>query len=417
MMAEAVIVFRTFLALALAFQPALLLAADVVVATERFELRSEPRVNLHHFLLAWAAADREAWPPYAPAVAERESWRALLDDGEQRAWAAAIEVYTATVNRSAIFDEGLITLRDWAAGVASADSVPAADRPLLRALEAALPIYRRYWWRAHDTRNRAWIESVAGVLEKLENEIAPRVEAAYGGRWPDAPIPTDVVLYANALGAYSTRGRITMGSVDASYWMPQSLEMLFHEASHAAPLESPLTQNIDTAFRALGRQAPENLWHDMIFFSTGAITRIVLAEHGAAGLPALRRARRLSERRAVAGAIAAARAVLAAVPRIRFRRRGCAPERPHGNRRTTAVGPLRGPRQPATYFLLFFFDVVAAAFAGLAAFAAFFLAGAAAGVRLTSSNVRFGSAAMHSASGMPCSLRTMFVPCTSDTIL
>lgn len=275
--------FRVFLALALACQPALLLAADVVVATERFELRSEPRVNLHHFLLAWAAADREAWPPYAPSVAERESGRALLDDSEQGAWAAAVDAYTATVNRSAIFDEGLVTLRDWAAGVVPPDSVPAADRSLMRALEAALPIYRRYWWRAHDTRNRAWIEAVAGVLEELENKIALRVEAAYGGRWPDAPIPTDVVLYPNALGAYSTRGRITMGSVDVGHWMPQSLEMLFHEASHAASLESPLGQNIDAAFRALGRQAPENLWHDMIFFSAGAITRIVLAEHGQPG--------------------------------------------------------------------------------------------------------------------------------------
>jgi hypothetical protein len=44
------------------------------------------------------------------------------------------------VNRSTIFDEGLISLRDWAAGVVPADSVPAADRPLISALEAALPI-------------------------------------------------------------------------------------------------------------------------------------------------------------------------------------------------------------------------------------------------------------------------------------
>ena len=36
---------------------------------------------------------------------------------------------------------------------------------------------------------------------------------------------------------------------------------------------------------------------------------------------------------------------------------------------------------------------------------------------LMSSSVSFESAAMHSASLMPCSLRTMFVPCTSDTIL
>jgi hypothetical protein len=161
--------------------------------------------------------------------------------------------------------------------------VPAADRPLILALEAALPIYQRHWWRAHDAQNRAWIESVAGLLEKVENDIARRVEAAYGGSWPAAPIPADVVLYANPLGAYSTGGRITIGSADNGYRMPQALEMLFHEASHVEPLVSPLGGHIDAAFRKLGRKAPESFWHDMIFFTAGATTRIVLAEHGQAG--------------------------------------------------------------------------------------------------------------------------------------
>jgi hypothetical protein len=217
--------FRAVLALTLALQPALVLAADVVVATDRFELRSEPRANLHHLLLAWAAADHDAWPPYAATVAERESWRAQLDDGEQRTWTAAVGAYAATVNRSPIFDEGLVALRDWAAGIASRDAVPTADRSLIGALEAALPIYKRYWWRAHDAQNRAWIESVAGLLKKVENEMAHRVEVAYGGHWPAAPIPVDVVLYANPVGAYSTGGRITIGSVDIGYRMPQALEV------------------------------------------------------------------------------------------------------------------------------------------------------------------------------------------------
>jgi hypothetical protein len=272
--------FRAVIAVAMVCCPTVLLADDVVVETERFELRSEPRVNLHHFLIAWAAADGEAWPPYAPVIAERESWRALLEEDERRAWAAAVGAYTATVNRSTIFDEGLVSLRDWAAGVVAADSVPAADRPLVSALEAALPIYQRHWWRAHDAQNRAWIEAVTGLLQKVENDMARRVEAAYGGNWPAAPIPADAVLYASPLGAYSTRGRITIGSADNGYRMPQALEMLFHEASHVDPLVSPLGENLDAAFRKLGRPAPAAFWHDMIFFTAGTITRIVLAENG-----------------------------------------------------------------------------------------------------------------------------------------
>ena len=98
-----------------------------------------------------------------------------------------------------------------------------------------------------------------------------------------APIPADLVLYADALGAYSTGGRITIGSADTDMWMPQALETLFHEASHVSSLESPLDAGIVAAFRARGSEAPENFWHDMIFFTAGTATRVVLAEHGQPG--------------------------------------------------------------------------------------------------------------------------------------
>jgi hypothetical protein len=275
-------VWRALLIVAFACQPAVL-AADVVVTTERFELRSEPRVNLHHFLIAWAAAERNVWPPFAPVVAERGAWRAQLSASEQRRWASATRAYEATVGRNPIFDEGLIALRDWAAGAGSEGAVPSSDRSLVRALELALPIYERHWWRAHDAQNRAWIEAVAALLASVEDDLAQRVEWAYGGRWPPAPIAADVVLYPHALGAYSTGGRITIGSLDSGHRMPQALEMLFHEASHVPSLESPLRAGIDAAFQQAERQASQGFWHDMIFFSAGALTRIVLEAHGQPG--------------------------------------------------------------------------------------------------------------------------------------
>ena len=130
---------RAVVALVLLF-PAALHAADTVVTTDRFELRSEPRINLHHFLLAWAAADAGAWPPYGAFIGERESWRVLLDDDEQRTWSAATGAYGATVNRSTIFDAGLISLRDWAAGVGSLGAVaPGAARRRRHAAKARRP--------------------------------------------------------------------------------------------------------------------------------------------------------------------------------------------------------------------------------------------------------------------------------------
>lgn len=282
-------VLRSFLVLTLALGPGFLplpagAATDHgVIATERFELRSDSRVNLHHFLIAWAAAEAGEWPPYALPLAEREHWRAVLDDEEERAWMAASEAYAASRGRNVVFDQGLIALRDWAAGVAPREAIPASDRPMAAALNAALPLYQRHWWRGHDLRNRAWIESAAAALAAIENDVAPRLETAYGGRWPDAPVPVDVVIYSNPVGAYSTGGRVTLSSADFGNRMPQALELVFHEASHVEGLESPLRSGVEEAFRAAGSPAPERFWHDMIFFTTGEIVRLVLAEHGQPG--------------------------------------------------------------------------------------------------------------------------------------
>lgn len=275
--------FRVLVILALALLPGLPYASEVIAATDRFELRSNPRVNLHHFLVAWASAEAEEWPPYALPVAERNYRLALPGAGDRGAWDAAVAAYAAANGRSVTFDAGLIALRDWAAGAAPLDHVPAADRRLAEALEAALPVYRRHWWPAHDQQNRAWAEAVTPLAAAVENDIASRLAGAYGGRWPEDPIPVDLVIYSNPVGAYSTGGRITVSSADFGNRMPQALELLFHEASHVEPLEAALVQAIEQAFDAAGREAPERLWHDMIFFTAGDITRFVLANRGQPG--------------------------------------------------------------------------------------------------------------------------------------
>lgn len=254
-----------------------------VTTTGRFTLRSDARVALHHFLIDWATADAGEWPPYALPLRERENWETVLDPSERRVWAAAVEAYRATLGRSLLFDEGMVAVRDRAAGVEDGPSIPAADQPLADALASALPVYRRHWWPAHDERNRAWIASVAPRLDLVEDEIIARFEAAYGGRWPDTRTPIDVMVYANDVGAYSTNGRLTISSVHRGNQMPQAIEMIFHEASHTDEMEQPLRAALTAAFQAAGGAEPDRFWHDVIFFTSGDLTRLVLAAHGQPG--------------------------------------------------------------------------------------------------------------------------------------
>lgn len=253
------------------------------VTTARFELRSDIRVGLHHFLLDWAAADAGEWPPFAPPLVERETGLEELPAADRETWSGAVRAYAASVGRSLLFDDGLLALRDWAAGVGPMDAVPEEDLPLAEALEGALPVYRRHWWPGHDARNRAWIDAVAPVLRETEEGMAERLAAAYGGSWPDARIPADVVAYANPVGAYSTGGRVTLASGDRDNAMPGAIELLFHEASHVGSLEGPLRAALERAFERAGAEEPDRLWHDVIFVTSGEIARIVLEESGRPG--------------------------------------------------------------------------------------------------------------------------------------
>lgn len=251
-----------------------------VVATGRFELRSDARVALHHFLIDWASADAGEWPPFALPLAERDGWQSVLDDEEQRVWSQAVEAFTATLGRSLLFDTALLAVRDWAAGAATRGAIPPADQALADAIEIALPIYLRHWWPAHDTRNRSWIESVSPTLAAVEEEMIGRLEAAYGARWLDVPVPIDVMVYANPVGAYSTGGRLTISSAGRGNQMPQAVEMIFHESSHMDPLEQPLRAGLANAYQIAGAAAPDRLWHDVIFYTSGELTKLVLADRG-----------------------------------------------------------------------------------------------------------------------------------------
>ncbi len=251
--------------------------------TRRFELRSGPRSGLFHFLIDWALADAEEWPPFAPPIVEREAWRSGLSGTEARLWGAATQAFGTARDRSLLFDNGLLAVRDWAAGAEEREAIPDSDQYLASALEAALPVYERHWWPAHDARNRSWIEAVEGTLAEIEETMIPRFERAYGGRWPDAPIPVDVVVYANSVGAYSSGGRITIASGERDSQMPQALELIFHEASHLDPLEAPLRMGLKRAFDAVGTEVAARLWHDMIFYTAGEITRITLEGRGESG--------------------------------------------------------------------------------------------------------------------------------------
>jgi hypothetical protein len=107
--------------------------------------------------------------------------------------------------------------------------------------------------------------------------LSERLADIYQTKWPRQRIRVDVCAYANWTGAYTTLDplRVTISSLDARNQGNQALEVLFHEASHgiAAPVEEAIIRQC----RQRDKPIPRDLWHALIFYTTGEVVRPVIA--------------------------------------------------------------------------------------------------------------------------------------------
>ena len=254
----------------------LLLAAGVTIGTmppaqtnALFTFHSNPWLNLHHF----ARVSARGGP--APLG---------LSEGDGRQWAAGIEFYKPYAARDVLRDVGMVgikhALRD-AEGKTSLDGI-AIDADLKATLQGLMPIYQKHWWPAHDRANRAWIAAVEPLLARHGTALRQAITRTYDTTWPPHPLPVDVTVSAGPTGAYTTGPptHITMSAGEPSNQGLRALEMLFHESSH-----SPVSDLFPRVGKAAAEQkvsVPPQLWHGVLFYTTGELTARELKAHGTA---------------------------------------------------------------------------------------------------------------------------------------
>ena len=257
-------------------------AEPPVAEVSQLRLYSSFWQNLHHFLYvsAWATrpivpgAPRLAMPlPQEPVVS--------LTREEKATWDAAVTYYDRNIaSRDLLFDEDLTRVK---LALADADDTLGSVRigeALRSTLLEAAPIYRMYWWSAHDAANRSWIERVSRQTPTVAGPIIARLTALYGVPWFTTPVRVDVVRAGKSQGAYTSnnpRPHIVVASGDSSYDGWSGTEMLFHESSHA--LFQNVRLAVDSAAKAANKQ-PRDLWHVVLFYITGEVTRQELAKKG-----------------------------------------------------------------------------------------------------------------------------------------
>jgi len=267
-------------------------AAEPQTVLPVFEFHSGFWVNLHHFLYEQGRL-REQRPLFrsgtastAPSASQRESSltpsigltldTALRDPAAAAAWGAALDYYaSALAGRDLLFDGDMVAInRRLSELEAEPDLHTAGLRPeLMVALERAAPVYRAHAWPEHDRANRAWVAAVTPLVQQLGALLAKQLAAVYHAQWPTGRIRVDVAVYGGPLGAYTSLDplHVTISSTEPRNQGPAALEMLFHEASHG--LAGAVRDGIARECRARNKPIPRDLWHALLFYTTGEIVK------------------------------------------------------------------------------------------------------------------------------------------------
>ncbi len=253
-----------------------------------FEFHSGFWINLHHML--YYEAKQRGTPSPAPQKGSPSPQIKLktmkdaapaLSPAERLVWDSSVDYYAANyANKDLLFNNDLILLKNQLDDFEDCDELSGTRKKtcdaglppkLTHALEAAAPVYRAHLWPDQDRANRRWVARVAPLVEEQGVGISQRLADIYQTRWPKEKIRVDVSSYANPSGAYTTLDplRVTISSADPRNQGDEAFEVLFHEASHgiAEPVQSAITRECRQRDKAI----PRDLWHALIFYTTGEV--------------------------------------------------------------------------------------------------------------------------------------------------
>jgi hypothetical protein len=261
-----------------------------------FELHSGFWINLHHTLYHDARQQTAAAPDKngktsGPILKVTPDAKPALTAAEQRIWDDAVAYYAANyANKDLLFSTELSQLKDQLGDFEDCDELSGRKRKfcdaglpakLTQVLESAAPVYRAHLWPEHDRANRRWIARVAPLVREQGVGLSERLADIYQTRWPRQKIRVDLSGYANGAGAYTTADplRVTISSLDSRNQGAEALEVLFHEASHG--IAEPVQAAIIRECRQRDKAIPRDLWHALVFYTTGEVLRPVLGSSGA----------------------------------------------------------------------------------------------------------------------------------------
>jgi len=261
---------------------------NAVATTPYFAFFSDLPTNLNDALVE-AGRARDAGTAELFAAGSEAACFEGLAPSLRAGWNRAVDYYAEIISPASWNARQQFLLRLDLAGVEGAIDDGRARQfvDLATAFRAAArPAYVACRWETRDAENRGWIEAIGDLLVAHENAIATRLEQLYDKPWDGLPIRVDVVETVNEQGANSIFLDPVGGHllVSASFTGNAALETVFHEASHLLMRrDDPVQRALTEAATALDVPVPDDLWHVVLFYTTGETVRRELDDAGTPG--------------------------------------------------------------------------------------------------------------------------------------
>jgi len=148
------------------------------------------------------------------------------------------------------------------------------------------PFFLKFFWPAIDAENKAWLKVNGAQIVKLETLLVPELERIYQTKLPANKICVDLTSYATWAGAYSysdTFCHIIFSTSHRSNQGDLAAEVVFHETSHF--LIDKVSAMISSMTKGKDIKQSINLWHNLIFYTTGYVLVNEYAKMGKAFAP------------------------------------------------------------------------------------------------------------------------------------
>jgi len=235
--------------------------------------KSDLQVNLHHFLYE-LARDKE----YYKSIISSNN----LTLQESKVLTQSVNLYKHEIgNGHILFDYGEIP--QMTSSVLNRKLID-FDTSISKAFLQFKPIYERIYWSSHHRQNKLWVDELAPKVELYSERIEQKLKDLFQSELITKDIHlVDVVYKAGTKNGAYTSGRssqtiINSTSKDYQTWF--SLEMIYHEISHAVSLgrQSKLRKLISSVFTLNGLEDDIGIWHPIQFYTVGEVVKQVISE-------------------------------------------------------------------------------------------------------------------------------------------